>query len=67
MMNFMMVDINNYDIFLGVDFLIKMGVVVDVEKGMIHIRQGPRKQHPSLAIEHGEHVAIGVRSKTLQG
>ncbi len=32
LMTFMIVDTNNYDLLLGVDFLIKIGVVVDVEK-----------------------------------
>lgn len=31
----MIVDIDNYDIFLGLDFFIKIGVIVDVEKGLI--------------------------------
>jgi hypothetical protein len=31
----MVMDINNYDILLGLDFLIKMETIVDVEKGMI--------------------------------
>jgi len=39
-MTFMIVDTNNYDFFLGLDFLIKIGVVVDVEKWLIQIRQG---------------------------
>ncbi len=30
-MTFMVVDINNYDILLGLDFLIKIGAIVDVE------------------------------------
>jgi hypothetical protein len=34
-MNFTVMDIDNYDIILGRDFLIKMGTIVDVEKGMI--------------------------------
>lgn len=38
MMNFMVVDTNCYDILLGLNFLIKMGAVVDVEKGMIQIK-----------------------------
>jgi hypothetical protein len=40
LMNFMVVDINMYDILLGLDFLIKIGTVVDIEKGMIQIRWG---------------------------
>ncbi len=30
-MTFMVVDTNNYDLLLGLDFLIKIGVVVDLE------------------------------------
>ncbi len=41
-MTFMIVDTNNYDLLLGLDFLIKIGVVVDVEKWLIQIRQGRR-------------------------
>jgi hypothetical protein len=40
LMNFMMVDIDKYDIFLGLDFFIKIGAFVDIEKGMIQIRWG---------------------------
>jgi hypothetical protein len=35
------VDTNNYDLFLGLDFFIKIEAVVDVEKGMIQVRNGP--------------------------
>jgi hypothetical protein len=35
-------DTNNYDFLLGLDSLIKICVVMDVEKGLIEIRQGPR-------------------------
>jgi len=31
----MVIDINNYDVLLGLDFLIKIKVVVDIEKGLI--------------------------------
>jgi hypothetical protein len=31
----MVVDINNYDVLLGLYFLIKIKVVVDIEKGLI--------------------------------
>jgi hypothetical protein len=30
-MTFMVVDTNNYDILLGLDFLIKIGAIMDVE------------------------------------
>jgi hypothetical protein len=32
LMTFMIVDTNNYDLLLGLDFFIKIGVVVDVDK-----------------------------------
>jgi hypothetical protein len=34
-MVFLIVDTNNYNILLGLDFLMKIRVVVDVEKGII--------------------------------
>jgi len=34
-MVFLVVDTNNYDMLLGLDFLMKIGVVFDVEKGVI--------------------------------
>ncbi len=37
-MIFFVVDTNNYDVLLGLDFLMKIGVVVDVEKEVIHVR-----------------------------
>jgi predicted aspartyl protease len=40
-MVFLVVDINTYDLFLGLDFLMKIGAVVGVEKGTIHVRHGP--------------------------
>jgi hypothetical protein len=40
-MTFMVVDTNNYDVLLGLDFLIKIGAIVDVERGLIQVRHGP--------------------------
>jgi hypothetical protein len=42
LMTFMVVDTDSYDLLLGLDFLIKIGTIVDVEKGTIQIKQGPR-------------------------
>jgi hypothetical protein len=39
-MNFLVVDIDNYDLLLRLDFLMKIGVVVDVENGIIHVQNG---------------------------
>ncbi len=39
-MIFLVVDTDNYDLLLGLDFLIKIGTIVDVEKGLIQVRNG---------------------------
>jgi hypothetical protein len=39
-MTFMVVDIDNYDILLGLDFLIKISAIMDVEQGLIQVRHG---------------------------
>jgi len=41
-MTFMVVNTDNYDILLGLDFLIKIGAFVDVERGLIQVKHGPR-------------------------
>jgi len=40
-MTFMVVDTDGYDMLLGLDFLMKIGAVVDVEQGLIQVRHGP--------------------------
>jgi hypothetical protein len=40
-MVFLVVDIDTYDLLLRLDFLMKIGTVVDVEKGVIQVRNGP--------------------------
>jgi predicted aspartyl protease len=40
-MTFMVVNTDNYDVLLGLDFLIKIGAIVDVERGLIQVRHGP--------------------------
>jgi predicted aspartyl protease len=40
-MTFMVVDMDGYDMLLGLDFLMKIGAVVDVERGLIQVRHGP--------------------------
>ncbi len=40
-MTFMVVDTDGYDVLLGLDFLMKIGTVVDVERGLIQVRHGP--------------------------
>ncbi len=41
-MTFMVVNTNNYNLLLKLDFLIKVKVVVDVEERAIHVKQNPR-------------------------
>ncbi len=40
-MTFMVMDTDSYDILLGLDLLIKIGAIVDVEQGLIQVRRGP--------------------------
>jgi hypothetical protein len=39
-MTFMVVDTNNYDILFGLDFLKKIGAIMDVERSFIQLRHG---------------------------
>jgi predicted aspartyl protease len=41
-MTFMVVDIDSYGVLLGLDFLMKIEAIVDVERGLIQVRKGPR-------------------------
>jgi hypothetical protein len=41
LMTFMVVDTDSYNVLLGLDFLIKIGVIVDVERGLIQVKHGP--------------------------
>jgi hypothetical protein len=36
----MVVDMDSYNVLLGLDFLMKIGVVVDVERGLLQVRHG---------------------------
>jgi hypothetical protein len=40
-MTFMVVDTDGYDVLLGLDFLMKIGAVVDVERRLIQVRHRP--------------------------
>jgi hypothetical protein len=39
-MTFMVVDTYSYDVLLRLDFLMKIGAIVDVERGLIQVRNG---------------------------
>jgi len=58
-MVFLVVDIDTYDLLLGLDFLMKIGEVVDVEKNTIQVRHGPRANvelplNVVNIVQHGE-------------
>jgi len=40
-MTFMVVDTDSYDVLLGLDLLIKIGAIIDMEQGLIQVRHGP--------------------------
>jgi hypothetical protein len=40
-MTFMVVDTDSYDVLLGLDFLMKIRIVVDVERGLLQVKHGP--------------------------
>ncbi|CAN5967858.1 unnamed protein product [Sphagnum jensenii] len=40
-MTFMIVDTDSYDVLIGLDLLIKIGAIIDVEQGLIQVRHGP--------------------------
>jgi hypothetical protein len=40
-MTFMVINTDGYDVLLGLDFLMKIGAMVDVERGLIQVRHGP--------------------------
>jgi hypothetical protein len=40
-MKLMVMDTNNYDILLGLNFLIKIGTIMDVKRSLIQVQHGP--------------------------
>ncbi len=40
-MTFMVINTNSYDVLLGLNFLIKIGAIVDVKQGLIQMKHGP--------------------------
>jgi hypothetical protein len=39
-MVFLVVDVDSYDLLLGLDFPMKIGAMIDLEKGVIQVRNG---------------------------
>jgi hypothetical protein len=46
----MVIDTYNYNVLLGLDFLIKISAVVDIERSLIHVYQGPRSDAQELPL-----------------
>jgi hypothetical protein len=63
-MTFIVVDTDSYDVLLGLDFLIKIGAIVDVERGLIQVRHGPRAQVEVLPLTM-VNMLQKMNSKTL--
>jgi hypothetical protein len=75
-MTFMVVDTDSYDVLLGLDLLIKIGTIVDVEQGLIQVRRGPGTDVEVLPLTmvnvvqrsdsdnsiHGKCMSIGSRT-----
>jgi hypothetical protein len=49
-MTYMVVNIDNCDVLLGLDFLIKIGAIVDVERSLIQVKHGPRANVEVLSL-----------------
>ncbi len=67
-MTFMVVDTDSYDVLFGLDFLMKIGAVVDVERGLIQIRRGPGTNVevlPLTVVNLLQNVNVESRGKML--
>jgi len=60
----MVVDIDNYDVLFGLDFLIKIGAIVDVERNLIQIKHGLGANVEVLSLTM-VNLLQGMNSKTL--
>jgi hypothetical protein len=63
-MVFLVVDIDTYDLLLGLDFLMKIGVVVNVKKGTIQVRHGPGADVEMLRLNVVNFVHYGETQPT---
>jgi hypothetical protein len=67
-MTFMVMETDGYDVLLGLDFLMKIGAVVDVERRLIQVRHGPGTHVevlPLTVVNLLQRVSVGaIRSGT---
>jgi hypothetical protein len=61
-MTFMIVDTDSYDVLLGLDFLMKIGAVVDVERSLLQVRHGPGTNVEVLPL-----TAVNLLQRTNSG
>jgi len=64
-MTFMVVDTDSYDVLLGLDFLMKIGAIVDVERGLIQVKRGPGTNVEVLSLTM-VNLLQNVSSKALE-
>ncbi len=64
-MTFMVVDTDSYDVLLGLDFLMKIGAIVDVERGLIQVKMGPGTNVEMLSLTM-VNLLQNVNSKALE-
>jgi hypothetical protein len=64
-MTFMVVDTDSYDVLLGLDFLMKIGAIVDVERGLIQVKRGPGTNVEMLSLTM-VNLLQNVNSKALE-
>jgi hypothetical protein len=62
-MIFLVVDTNSYDLLLGLDFLIKIGIIIDVEKAVIQVRNKPRMEVEVLPLNVVNMLQVLERSE----
>jgi hypothetical protein len=63
-MVFLVVNIDTYDLLLGLDFLVKIGAMVNVEKCTIQLRHGPRANVEMLPLNVVNIVQYGETQPT---
>jgi hypothetical protein len=59
------VDTDSYDVLLGLDFLMKIGAIVDVERGLIQVQKGPGDNVEVLPLTM-VNLLQNVNSETLE-
>jgi hypothetical protein len=64
-MMFMVLNTNGYKLLMGLDFLMKIGNVVDVERPLIRIKNGPNQNRCNNRTKTHALVKVGDRGNKL--